>query len=106
MPQLVVNMNITLYNLIYLYTERLLILMRHPTGRPFHGDFLKPAPFPRRYFFRLIRIMPVLFISPIASLGLNQGLIRYGALLKTLEENIGASLVYRAKEGKSFIYCQ
>ncbi len=28
----------------------------------------------------------ILFISPIASFGLNQGLIRYGALLKTVEE--------------------
>jgi len=28
----------------------------------------------------------VLFISPIASLGLNQGLIRYGSFLKTLED--------------------
>ena len=28
----------------------------------------------------------ILFISPIASLGLNQGLIRYGAFLKTIED--------------------
>jgi len=28
----------------------------------------------------------ILFISPIASMGLNQGLIRYGAFLKTIEE--------------------
>lgn len=28
----------------------------------------------------------ILFISPIASLGLNQGLIRYGSFLKTIEE--------------------
>jgi hypothetical protein len=29
MPQLVVNINITLLNLIYLYTEKLEILKRH-----------------------------------------------------------------------------
>jgi len=29
MPQLVVNMNITLLNLIYIYTEKLEILKRH-----------------------------------------------------------------------------